>query len=203
METVKAKTNLALMTVAAAGALVATEPAMAEKSPYEPLAANGSAELVLKEDPAKNEELLGLLTKFKRTNVIEKLQTLNPSQRERVAGYYKLIKASGANDRVVSQGVSGVIMGFAEIADVRGFVEEYKSTGKALKSVPLPYANFKGSAEKFPGATEYLLPELESSKKLDDQINAVLDLIAAENRQATEKLREQIKFLDNLLKGMK
>lgn len=71
-------------------------PPMSEKpsaSPYEPLAAGeGGVSLVLKEDPAKNPELLAMLEKFNKKTALEKLSTLDTGKRERIMGYYKLAR---------------------------------------------------------------------------------------------------------------
>lgn len=181
-------------TLLAVGLMFAVNlPVWALHSPYVPLAQTGAATLALKEDPAKDPELLALLAKFKKNGALEKLPGLSVAQRERIMGYYKLARTKQEmGERAVASGVSGVTLGFAEIADVRGFVEEYKKTGKAPQNVPLPYANFKGASEKFAGAANYLAPELESSKQLDDQINAVLELVTEVARKEGEEARKKI-----------
>ena len=93
MVSVKDRASLALSTVAVGGALAIGQPAIGMESPYEALAEAKGTTLVLKEDPAKNPELLALLAKFKRDSIIEKLPKLTITQRERVMGYYKLAKS--------------------------------------------------------------------------------------------------------------
>ena len=179
-------------TMAFAGALAVAPSAGMAESPYLPLAANGTTELVLKEDPAKNPELLAMLEKFNKKTALEKLPTLDTGKRERIMGYYKLAKAQpGLNDRTVASGVSGMVLGYVEVEDVRRFVEEYSKTGKLPKGLPLPYANFKGASEKFPGAEVYLASELSSTKKLDEQIGVILDTVIADadKRSADAKKR--------------
>ena len=180
--------GLVLLTVGAA-------PSLAVESPYLPLAQAGGGALVLKEDPAKDPVLLELLGKFNKKTALEKLPTLNVSQRERIMSYYKLARSHqpGINDRAVASGVSGMVLGYVEIEDVRRFVDEYAKTGKLPKGLPLPYANFKGASEKFPGAEIYLANELSGTKRLDDQISLTLDMALADSEK-------RIKILDEILR---
>ncbi len=71
------------------------------------------------------------------------------------------------------------------------------------KYLPLPYLSFTNAAEKFPEAQAMFASELEATKKMEAQIKSILEMITAENRQATAELRKQIQFLDGILKGIK
>ncbi|QRM18920.1 hypothetical protein GBK02_05700 [Dechloromonas sp. TW-R-39-2] len=197
---------------------VGAAPAQALESPYLPLAQAGGGPLVLKEDPAKDPVLLELLGKFNKKTALEKLPILTISQRERIMGYYKLARSQpDISDRTVANGVSGMVLGYVEIDDVRRFVDEYAKTGKLPKGLPLPYANFKGASEKFPWAEIYLANELSSTKKLDEQIGVILDTVIAdadrrseeadrrseEARRQGEDARKSIELLKQLLKAVK
>lgn len=162
-------------------------------------------------------ELTSLLTQFKKADAIAKWPSITSMAKERAIGYFKLARSKPElGDRTVASGVSGVILGYAEVSEVAAFVEEFRRTGKAAKSVPLPYANFKGAADKFPEATTYLKQELETSRLLDDQVNAVLKRVAEKyKREADQYKREtadlqkqiddldrQIEQLDRILKSL-
>ncbi|MFZ4539189.1 hypothetical protein [Propionivibrio sp.] len=210
---------------------VGAAPVVAVESPYLPLAQAGGGGLVLKEDPAKYPVLLELLGKFKRKTILERLPTLTVSQRERIMGYYKLARSQPEiSERTIANGVSGMVLGYVEIEDVRRFVEEYTKTGKLPKGLPLPFSNFKNASEKFPGAENYLASELSSTKKLDEQISVILDAVIADAekkasdadkkasdadkkasdadkageiaRKKTVENRKQIELLEQLLKAM-
>lgn len=103
---------------------------------------------------------------------------------------------------MIASGVSGVILGYAEVREVAAFVDEFRRTGKTAKSVPLPYANFKGAADKFPEATTYLKQELETSRQLDDQVNAVLKRVADQYKRETADLQKQIDDLDRQIEQL-
>lgn len=162
-------------------------------------------------------EMTSLLTQFKKADAIAKWPSITPMAKERAMGYFKLARSKPElGDRTVASGVSGVILGYAEVSEVAAFVDEFRRTGKAAKSVPLPYANFKGAADKFPEASTYLKQELETSKQLDDQVNAVLKRVAEKyKREADQYKREtadlqkqiddldrQIEQLDRILKSL-
>lgn len=155
-------------------------------------------------------ELTSLLTQFKKADAIAKWPSITPMAKERAMGYFKLARSKPElGDRTVASGVSGVILGYAEVSEVTAFVKEFRRTGKAAKSVPLPYANFKGAADKFPEASTYLKQELETSKQLDDQVNAVLKRVAdqykretADLQKQTDDLDRQIEQLDRILKSL-
>ena len=148
-------------------------------------------------------ELTSLLTQFKKADAIEKWPSITPMAKERAMGYFKLARSKPElGDRTVASGVSGVILGYAEVGEVAAFVEEFRRTGKAAKSVPLPYANFKGAADKFPEASTYLKQELETSKQLDDQVNAVLKRVADQYKRETADLQKQIDDLDRQIEQL-
>jgi flagellar capping protein FliD len=148
-------------------------------------------------------ELKSLLTQFKKADAIAKWPSITPMAKARAMGYFKLARSKPElGDRTVASGVSGVILGYAEVSEVAAFVEEFRRTGKAAKSVPLPYANFKGAADKFPEATTYLKQELETSKQLDDQVNAVLKRVAEKYKRETADLQKQIDDLDRQIEQL-
>lgn len=161
---------------------------------------------VIAADSARNPpapEFFPLLEKFKKVEAMAKWPALSPPAQERVAGYHKLARTKPElGERVVASGISGMILGYAEVGEVATFVAEYRRSGKTAKSVPLPYANFKGAADKFPEATTYLANELETSKKLDDQVNAVLRLVADQYKRESAELQKQIEQLDRILKSL-
>lgn len=148
-------------------------------------------------------ELTTLLTQFKKADAIAKWPSITSMAKERAIGYFKLARSKPElGDRTVASGVSGVILGYAEVSEVAAFVEEFRRTGKAAKSVPLPYANFKGAADKFPEATTYLKQELETSRLLDDQVNAVLKRVAEKYKRETAYLQKQIDDLDRQIEQL-
>lgn len=148
-------------------------------------------------------EFFPLLEKYKKAEAMSKWPALSPPAQERVAGYHKLARTKPElGERVVASGISGVILGYAEINEVAAFVAEYRRSGKTAKSVPLPYANFKGAADKFPEATAYLANELETSKKLDNQVNAVLRLVADQYKRESADLQKQIVDLDRQIEQL-
>lgn len=148
-------------------------------------------------------ELTSLLTQFKKADAIAKWPSITPMAKERAMGYFKLARAKPElGDRMVASGVSGVILGYAEVSEVAAFVEEFRRTGKAAKSVPLPYANFKGAADKFAEASTYLRQELETSRQLDDQVNTVLKRVADQYKRETADLQKQIDDLDRQIEQL-
>jgi uncharacterized phage infection (PIP) family protein YhgE len=148
-------------------------------------------------------ELTSLLTQFKKTEAIAKWSSITPAARERAMGYFKLARSKPElGERTVASGVSGVILGYAEVGEVAAFVDEFRRTGKAAKSVPLPYANFKGAADKFPEASTYLKQELEASKQLDAQVNAVLKRMADQYKRESAELQKQIDDLDRQIEQL-
>jgi hypothetical protein len=148
-------------------------------------------------------EMTSLLTKFRKADAIAKWPSITPMAKERAVGYFKLARSKPElGDRTVASGVSGVILGYAEVSEVAAFVEEFRRTGKAAKSVPLPYANFKGAADKFPEASTYLKQELETSRQLDDQVNAVLKRVAEKYKRETADLQKQIDDLDRQIEQL-
>lgn len=148
-------------------------------------------------------ELTSLLTQFKKADAIAKWPSITPMAKERAMGYFKLARSKPElGDRMIASGVSGVILGYAEVREVAAFVDEFRRTGKTAKSVPLPYANFKGAADKFPEATTYLKQELETSRQLDDQVNAVLKRVADQYKRETADLQKQIDDLDRQIEQL-
>lgn len=148
-------------------------------------------------------ELTSLLTQFKKADAIAKWPSITPMAKERAMGYFKLARSKPElGDRTIASGVSGVILGYAEVREVAAFVDEFRRTGKTAKSVPLPYANFKGAADKFPEATTYLKQELETSRQLDDQVNAVLKRVADQYKRETADLQKQIDDLDRQIEQL-
>ena len=184
---------------------------VAKESPFQALASADGGELALKEDPAKDPELLTLLEKFKKKETVEGLPSLNAPQRERVMGYYKLAKAqAGLPERAVANGVSSMVLGYRAVEDVRQFVKTYAETGRVPKGLPTPNANFLNAAGRFPGADAYLKEELEATKDLDGEIIAILETIKADadKRAADADKRaadgkKQLESLNRILKLLK
>ena len=199
-----------------AAALVCTAALMGWNPPVS--ASSDGGPLVLKEDPAKDPELLALLEKFKKKEAMERLPTLTAAQKIRIGEYYGLAKANGkVTDREISSGVSSMVRGYWEIGEVRKFAESYAQTGKLPKGLPTPNASFLTAAEKFPGAADFLKEEIDGTKALDEQIGTILEQAAlnadkraaeAERRGAeadrrAAEYRKQTEALERILKLLK
>lgn len=78
--------------VALAGSLAATPAGMAAESPYEPVAANGKTELVLKEEPSQNADIKKIMERYKQTAEFEKIPSMPTEQRRKLMEYYKKAK---------------------------------------------------------------------------------------------------------------
>ncbi len=78
--------------VALVGSLAATPAGMAVESPYEPVAANGKTELVLKEEPSQNADIKKIMERYKQAVEFGKIPSMPTEQRRKLMEYYKKAK---------------------------------------------------------------------------------------------------------------
>ncbi len=192
MSTVVERTSLALATIATGTALMAGNPAAAKglESPYEPVAANGGAELVLKEDPARNAEIKTIMERYKQGAEFEKIASMPAEQRRKIMEYYARGREAGVKDRLLATGMGSIVSGYGDIEAVRVFVSEYQKTGKMGKYLPMPYLSFSNAAEKFPEAAVLFAGELEATKKMEAQIRSILEAITQDAAKRADADRQ-------------
>lgn len=189
------------------------------ESPYEPIAvvgavagavSNMNGTLALKEEPSQNDDVKVIMARYKQNSEFDRIPSMPTEQRRKLMEYYKKAKEAGVKDRLIATGMGSIVLGYSNIEAVRTFVQEYHKTGKMGKHLPLPYVSFTNAAEKFPEAQILFSSELESTKKMDEQIKTILDSIAADSdkrsadaKKQAEEYRQSIKILEKLLGAIK
>lgn len=97
-------------TMAFAGALAVAPSASLGESPYEPVAANGKTELVLKEEPSQNADIKTIMERYKQAAEFEKIPSMPTEQRRKLMEYYKKGKEAGVKDRLLATGMGSIVL---------------------------------------------------------------------------------------------
>jgi len=137
-------------------AVLTTTPAMAEKSPYEPLAdTSGKTMLVLKEDVQGKEELFAAfdrVIKSEQTKERKKneFNQLSPEYQKKALSYFQTGKNEQPNEKILLKGLNSLISLYENIEIAKQGIAEF-SAGKEPSKDPLAFESMvKTITEAFP-----------------------------------------------------
>lgn len=150
-----------LVTAAALAALLHL-PAAAQDAPA-PQAAPAA-------DPARSAEIRSIMAAVMRDAEFEQIAGMSDEQRRKLWDYYQQGKAAGVKEAALGMGLGAVVRGHAAVAEVRRYVAAYRETGRQSGRLPFPHPEFSAAAEKFPEAARLLAAELETARKMSDEI---------------------------------
>lgn len=140
-------------------------------------AANAAAASV--EDPARSAEIRATMAGVMRDAEFERIASMSEEQRRKIWTYYRQGKAAGVKDAVLGMGLGAVVRGFAAVDEVRGFVAAYQASGKQSGRLPFPHLEFAAAADKFPEAGRLLAQELDTARKMANEIVTIRGSSAA------------------------
>lgn len=122
------------------------------------------------EDPARSAEIRSIMAAVMRDAEFEQIAGMSDEQRRKLWDYYQQGKAAGIKEAALGMGLGAVVRGHAAVVDLRRFVAAYKETGKQSGRLTSPHPEFAAAAEKFPEAARLLASELETARKMSDEI---------------------------------
>jgi len=158
-------------------AVLATTPAMATESSYEPLAdASGGTVLVLKEEGKGKEELFAAfdrVIKSEQTKERKKneFNQLSPEYQKKALSYFQTGKNEQPNEKILLKGLNSLISLYQNIDIAKQGIAEF-SAGKEPSQDPLAFEPMtKSVIEAFPSAKNFV--DIVAIQKIDVMVESV------------------------------